>query len=399
MKQNRNKSTAKNIVLLMASVTVTFLVCEWAVRHYLHIKPGYHTNSQWFTEVDTLKELKGFYADSDGIFKITPGAAEYAHNCIDSPETHSPAPEGVSWQAYGLEGDFILLNNPSFHHPLADYIHGIKLKDSSLPDEFEQAVIYYSTHPVNEDGFRSIAFKNYHTKRKKILLLGDSFAWGHSAKPLTNSFADLLLAKGYVVYNTGISGADPAQYLAIAKKYIPLLKPDYVVVNFFMGNDIEHSKRWVLPYHPIFYDTNAGNLISCPDGIYFENALEAYKYCKAHLEIPHSGFWNVLCRKAAVFTLAWKTIDKLNYVARHGIKDYNLYYRYKDRVDYGPYWQEADSLFKETPVCNDELEQIKELCALNNAGFFLIAIPELRGETLYTPDKAPGLFAGLKYYN
>ena len=84
-------------------------------------------------------------------------------------------------------------------------------------DDAEFAYLDYATAPVNEEGFKSIAFKKYETEKTSILLLGDSFTWGLTAVPSFKSFADVLAARGYVVYNTGIVGNDPAYYAAIAK--------------------------------------------------------------------------------------------------------------------------------------------------------------------------------------
>jgi hypothetical protein len=91
---------------------------------------------------------------------------------------------------------------------------------------------------INSDGFRSIEFKTTVTQEKTILLLGDSFAWGGSAKPITDSFADLIAREGYLVFNAGIPGTDPGQYAYLARKYIPILKPNIVAVTLYLGNDI-----------------------------------------------------------------------------------------------------------------------------------------------------------------
>ena len=120
------------------------------------------------------------------------------------------------------------------------------------------ALSEYHKHPLNEEGFRSISFDFKDTSRTSILLIGDSFTWGLNARPKTNSFSDRLLARGYVVYNAGIIGTDPAQYLTVARKYIPLLKPDFVVVNYYEGNDQMFTIRESVSEHPANYTTTAG---------------------------------------------------------------------------------------------------------------------------------------------
>lgn len=92
---------------------------------------------------------------------------------------------------------------------------------------------------VNAEGYRTPGFSEARPGQKRVLLLGDSFAWGLTAEPLTECFADRLRDAGYVVYNLGIPATGPAQYAAQAALYIPRLKPDVVCVSFYPGNDFQ----------------------------------------------------------------------------------------------------------------------------------------------------------------
>lgn len=109
---------------------------------------------------------------------------------------------------------------------------------------------------INSDGFRSIDFKKDNPGRNKILFLGDSFTWGASAKPISNCFVDLVAREGYTVYNTGIGGTGPSQYAFLARKYIPLLKPDYVIVMFYLGNDLYSPLDPLIPNQNLYYITD-----------------------------------------------------------------------------------------------------------------------------------------------
>lgn len=376
------------LTLLIATLLFLALTGELILRKFWHIVPGVHTYSQWFTEVDTLIAYKGFYADSDGIFKTDPDAAVYLHGRLDSftYNTVPPNPlKNISLEFYGLDRDYFEIQNPSYHNTFTDYVRTLTAKDTARLDEVEKAILHYLKYPLNTDGFRGIEFKNYPTAKKKILLLGDSFTWGHSTQNKTNSFADLLLAKGYVVYNTGISGADPAQYLAVAKKYIPLLKPDYVVVNFFMGNDIQYYKRTVQPYMPIHYCCNASNLIACPNGIYFANQMQAYQFVKAHYHIPVRNWFDKLCSLTATGTLLWKVMAKFNFHVS------------TIPVEYEAYWKATEKYKSDLPVCNGELKELEQVCNINGSKFMLIAIPEIRNGRLINPDEVPHLFDSLTY--
>lgn len=64
---------------------------------------------------------------------------------------------------------------------------------------------------INEDGFRSPDFARLDSSKKKILFIGDSFAWGMGAKPIKDScFVDRIRNEtNYEVINLGIPAADP----------------------------------------------------------------------------------------------------------------------------------------------------------------------------------------------
>ena len=96
---------------------------------------------------------------------------------------------------------------------------------------------------VNAEGYRTPGFDEARPGQKRILLLGDSFAWGLTAEPLTECFADKLRDAGYTVNNLGIPATGPAQYAAQAEEYIPRLKPDAVCVSFYPGNDFQVEPR------------------------------------------------------------------------------------------------------------------------------------------------------------
>jgi len=132
---------------------------------------------------------------------------------------------------------------------------------------------------INSDGFRSREFSTLSPRKKKILFIGDSFTWGMSATPFPDSsFCDLLASDtNYTIINTGIPVADPLQYWSIANKYIPAIKPDLVLVMFYMGNDLMREERKLVPNN-FYYWTNAGAIYTDIDGKHFTSAQAAYNY-------------------------------------------------------------------------------------------------------------------------
>lgn len=170
---------------------------------------------------------------------------------------------------------------------------------------------YWAAHDsfyINSDGFRNKEFETIDTTKKKVLLIGDSFVWGMSAKPMQDScFAALLQQQTqYEVINTGIPATDPAQYAEIVRRYIPALKPDYVIVFFFMGNDLMDRGRGIIPNEPISYWTNAGAIQADIDGRHFSNAQSAYNYIaneKYYLKAPKAWYAKVIAKSALLSRL------------------------------------------------------------------------------------------------
>ncbi|MCH7525828.1 MAG: hypothetical protein IID39_00180 [Planctomycetes bacterium] len=76
-----------------------------------------------------------------------------------------------------------------------------------------------------------------------VVVLGDSFAEGSSVSdehPWPVRFAELV---GLSVYNLGMSGYAPVNYLASLKEYGLALEPRYVVCMIYEGNDFRSTRK------------------------------------------------------------------------------------------------------------------------------------------------------------
>jgi lysophospholipase L1-like esterase len=201
---------------------------------------------------------------------------------------------------------------------------------------------------INKDGFRGADFEP-DSQSRTVLFLGDSYTWGSKAEPVTNSFVDLVANEGFHVYNTGIPGADPPQYLAIAESYVTKLKPDVVCLMFYAGNDFIECERDVKPFHNIFHITNAGWLSP-----YIENGYEGcpplvYKYYLDKYKIGNNApFWRRLAGKTAIGTLAMSI---------------------PIRMEERQLWQQN------TSTALKYVDAIKQVCELNGSRFHLFVIP------------------------
>lgn len=115
---------------------------------------------------------------------------------------------------------------------------------------------------LNRQGFRGLfdytlevvdsVRKN--TKKEIIMVVGDSYVEGCCPDSVSNSFPDILNRDPrYQVLNFGVGGTDPLQYELVVKKYVPLLKPDKVIIVVYFGNDITCYDRVASPGIPLTF--------------------------------------------------------------------------------------------------------------------------------------------------
>lgn len=358
---------------------VLLIFCEIILRVF-QFQPGIHSRYKYFHPVSKLWTYKSFSADENGILRVDGKVRNEVSFRISK---NNPNYGGREYgEVYGLTKEYIDLIQGKTKNSFNHFLSQIKLKKHKTA--LDSSILNYVKCPINSEGFRGIDLKQYDSKKTSVLLLGDSFTFGHSAMPKTNSFADLLLTKGYIVYNTGISATDVAQYLAVAKKYIKNLKPDFVIVNFYIGNDVTYYKRKVIPYQPVFYCTNAGNLFSFYNGEYNNSQKSAYKFVLNQWEIPKDVcVFNRIMSQTVITSLSWGIMKKTGlfpYLENKRVQ--------KTRI--------KCKKFK-APYCNEELKEIKRLCLKNNVKFILSSIPEIVSSDFKKARDIPDLFKGIEY--
>ncbi len=210
---------------------------------------------------------------------------------------------------------------------------------------------------INGNGFRTSEFQDLDTVKHKLLLIGDSFTWGLTAQPLDSCFADLLkpMIESRVI-NTGIPIADPAQYEAIARRYIPMLKPEKVIIMFYLGNDIMPEPRPTIPNKPFYYYTNAGALMANDGTVRLHSAQEAYDYYtrrKFFLIHPDNIFEKIVAESALLSRI------------------YSLKYRWAEK-------KAAENAIADMSVTQKYLYSIVDICKLNKCALQIILIPEIK---------------------
>ncbi len=120
-----------------------------------------------------------------------------------------------------------------------DSLHGCYVVRDHHPDSLD----------YNQAGFRDtdeFTSEAVDTNAFRILLLGDSYAFGHSAIGSGRCFAEVvedeLNLQGKVqLWNTGIPGIGQKQELYSLKKYVPILKPQLVILAFVMNDFVNNS--------------------------------------------------------------------------------------------------------------------------------------------------------------
>jgi hypothetical protein len=319
-------------VLVLGSVMLSLFLGEFCLR-MLGYQPSIYKKTDGFEKVDSLIEYKNFTTDELGIYKFSTWVSDSFPKYFD-PKSGKIENELLANSLYNIDQidyvhqSFFRLSDPDAFNTL----HWIGTRWYQKDDEstrtanfyrsllkkvqlsfLDSAIVAYLKKPFNEEGFRSISFKAKCGNKKRILLIGDSFVYGMCARPFYNSFYDILLSEGYCVFNAGIPGTDPAQYAAIAEKYVPLLKPDLVIVCFYPGNDYMQYERKVSSGFPHEHIINAGFLSSNVGGNYY-SAEEVYHIYLKHLSIPETTMFNRLCCKSVISTLLWSILAQVGLV-------------------------------------------------------------------------------------
>lgn len=339
------------LVLITSEITLRYSGYEPGKMHY----------NQWFERVDSLVALQGFVADSQGIFKIDTAVIDRMKDDIRAFQINHRTvgkyaeDSGLSPEIAALVLDHILAqDNDSVASSIPFY-------EGNYSDCCDSTLQIYIDNPINHDGFYSVPFDIPCKKRTRVMLIGDSFVWGHSTTNNLLSFSNLLLAKGYLVFNLGISGADVSQYHQLLVEYVQRLEPDVVVVNFYMGNDLEFETRSPKSGVPIFYTSNAGNLYSFRRGEEFSDMDAAYNNVISKTFVPAETCLGRIASKLVFTTLIWKVVTQYD--------------------DWWEYYYER-KFNQSIPESTFQLRKMNTMCDSLGLPFVVSLIPEVKSQAL-----------------
>lgn len=172
--------------------------------------------------------------------------------------------------------------------------------------EEENDFLYYSMHARNKSNFkgdavwRSEGFPVSEKKRKghRVLVLGDSFAWGHGYANMNDiwwrQLERELHRRGYrdvEVIAAGMQGINTRFELDMARRVIPRYKPD-VVVWGLIPNDLDELSRMTpddLDQKAVFRPHRADRLESALRGLFPDLAYQLFQIRGASMRMARSG--------------------------------------------------------------------------------------------------------------
>lgn len=366
----QSRSKTRVFVLNNFAVLFVLLVITEFSLDLLGFDPGRTTYDHHFSVVNELVEFEGYEADEHGIMHVDDKARSFAKEYIRKKSLENDLVfqatlrlEKKHYTPYKVGRDFLEIEQGKVKSEFSEYINQLKVKTGLSADD--RAILTYAKSPINSNGFRSIEFENIPSDKQKVFLLGDSFTWGAGVENLTSSFADILTSRDFLVYNSGIVGSDLPQYLAVARKYVPKVKPDVLVVNVFLGNDIAERRVKLEPFQPQYFNTNAGTLMAAPHGKYARNAEDAYNRVLDQSTIPEDLSWvNFLASKTRITTLVWRMLAKKGMIGNVSHKRTEAYWKFVNETKIG------------YSVNAEILAEIEQICAKNNCIMIVSIIPE-----------------------
>lgn len=240
--------------------------------------------------------------------------------------------------------------------------------------------------PINSNGFQDSEFSLKDTTcKKKIMLLGDSFTWGYSPDSIQHSFANLLGNEdGIVTYNLGVPGSDVATYLKLAQLYVPIIKPDYLIVNFYFSNDFLYYRKKLIPFvYPDLYPTNAGGFYKMNYETVDDDSIELFD--------TYTDAFNYTAEK---YTWRGEQNSQLRFAMQYSVLVTQLVRKTK-----GYYNPRVNSTFVPHVDCTAEyIWQIDSICRASHTEFILAVINNGKDDNELIIKKCRASFGNHPFY-
>lgn len=257
-------------------------------------------------------------------------------------------------------------------------VNQMYIADSTGMNHFAASQQYlYGTQKINPQGF--VGPFDYTTQfcdavkkagKKLVFIIGDSFVEGVSDGHYNTVFIERLRQADTTTLflNFGIGGADPLSYKLVAEKYVPLLKPDLVLIAF-CWNDVMYADRIATPYIPMYYQTNIGwfssNVpysFSGKPNVILPSADSAFNYYKSWYFIdPAESKLAWLCSKNPLAAKAYTSDKRL------------------------PDYRDPNTEKYITTVSHKHIKAIDSICIANGTKMSIAFIPDIaKADTIQT---------------
>ena len=140
---------------------------------------------------------------------------------------------------------FFLLILLIYSDKLLGLLKGKSIEVNSAKESIYRLPEFTIKVKLNSQGFRGEEYnRNKNKNTVRILVIGDSFSFGWGAD-LEDSWTNILerelnkfiSGKKIEVINVSVAGNTPFDYPELARKYVPLYKPDFLIIGLVEGND------------------------------------------------------------------------------------------------------------------------------------------------------------------
>ncbi|MFC1848567.1 hypothetical protein ACFL27_00020 [candidate division CSSED10-310 bacterium] len=239
-----------------------------------------------------------------------------------------------------------------------------------------ESAAWKRTGIINSSGFRGPEFGISAPGQRSILILGDSFVWGFTKAEVKTPFPELLRQTGYNVYNTGIPGVGPTQYEILANLYIPLFRPDYVIVALYLGNDLKNKPDPAMPNKNLIHITNAGWLWGFDAQDQPLTPQEAYDYYIGNSSSSIKKIFHVSSVGTALWNLFEKYLPKMQNTSGHTSDNHDSKEEKTSIVEFYAYTIQV-------------LQRINDLAERYNSQYHLLVIPSIGKNCVKINDCGP----------
>ncbi|MEW5960200.1 MAG: SGNH/GDSL hydrolase family protein [Chloroflexota bacterium] len=157
--------------------------------------------------------------------------------------------------------------------------------------------------PIEDDGTFSVVVMDKNgfcnppaeaaATQVEIITLGDSFTWCHAVDPQAAWAGQLARLTGRPVYNLGLGGIGPYEYIQLLKKFGLPRSPRLVIMNIYEGNDLRDVARYY--YHRLYHQDDEPVTAAAPTppaGVAVDGAgwLGNYSYAY-NLALATKRYW------------------------------------------------------------------------------------------------------------